>query len=195
MAFLSKSSKNHTRHVVAVGGLTCGLMFSEYLAPLAKKLDEMGYGMVQPLMTSSHQGWGCSSVEKDAAELLSVVQKLKRSYGCEEFVILGHSTGCQDAVMYARNHKEAEFAPKLKGVILQGPVSDREYFSTFPGMEDKLKLCKSMVEQGKGKDVAFRMFEFDGAPVSADRWLALTEKYGQGMLFVIFTRVVCWRCQ
>lgn len=38
-------------------------------------------------------------------------------------VMIGHSTGCQDAVRYLARHKEATDAARVLGVILQAPVS------------------------------------------------------------------------
>lgn len=38
-------------------------------------------------------------------------------------VIIGHSTGCQDAVRYVARHKEAADAARLLGIILQAPVN------------------------------------------------------------------------
>jgi predicted alpha/beta hydrolase family esterase len=37
-----------------------------------------------------------------------------------EIIIMGHSTGCQNALLYLAHRKD----PKVKGVILQAPVSD-----------------------------------------------------------------------
>ncbi len=39
-----------------------------------------------------------------------------------EIIIMGHSTGCQDSLLYLGQGKD----PKIKGVILQAPVSDIE---------------------------------------------------------------------
>lgn len=37
-----------------------------------------------------------------------------------EVVLLGHSTGCQDSLLYIREHQ----CGKVKGIVLQAPVSD-----------------------------------------------------------------------
>lgn len=40
------------------------------------------------------------------------------------FTIIGHSTGCQDAVRYAQRYRSSAAAPPLQAVVLQAPVSD-----------------------------------------------------------------------
>lgn len=37
-------------------------------------------------------------------------------------VIVGHSTGCQDAIRYAERYNKDTQAPPLLGVVLQAPV-------------------------------------------------------------------------
>lgn len=169
--------------MIAVGGLTCGLMYSEYLKPLARRLDEAGWSLVQLLMSSSHQGYGTYGVRRDAEELYDLSRVLKRRYCSECIVILGHSTGCQDAVMYARHHKDKEFAATLSGVVLQGPVSDREYFGSYPECQERLQKARKMIEEGRGKEIAFRMTEMDGAPMTAQRWLDLVSRNGEDDMF------------
>ena len=48
------------------------------------------------------------------------------SKGCGDLwqgvVLIGHSTGCQDAVRYVARHRDAADAARLLGVILQAPV-------------------------------------------------------------------------
>ena len=46
-------------------------------------------------------------------------------------VLIGHSTGCQDAVRYVARHKDDERAAALLGVILQAPVLGREHMLPF----------------------------------------------------------------
>lgn len=40
-------------------------------------------------------------------------------------VLMGHSTGCQDAVRYAAKYGKAEDGPPVLGYILQAPASHR----------------------------------------------------------------------
>lgn len=178
---------NHTKHVVAVGGLTCGHLFTEYVPLLANSLDACDWSLVCPLLRSSHQGWGCSSITEDVDDLMLLSRALKNDFQSSDMVIVGHSTGCQDAVAFSRATKDDDECsakyPRLVGVILQAPVSDREYLDTLPETRNRVALCKEMVKEGRGNEVAFRAWEVDGAPVSANRWLSLTQRRGEDDMF------------
>lgn len=164
MAFLSG---RHPRHVVLVGGLTDGLLFAPYVRPLAARLEERRWSLVQTLLSSSHTGYGCASLDQDAEELHRLACHLRAEYGSQVrgeskgldleeagndrggstcawaacgqlnahaqpafhlllrmvaprthhscayrnylqgMVIVGHSTGCQDAVRYAQRYRAA----------------------------------------------------------------------------------------
>jgi pimeloyl-ACP methyl ester carboxylesterase len=171
VAFISQVENKNRHFFVAVGGLSCGFMFAEYLKPLCSKLDRIGWTLVQPLLTSSHDGWGTGSVGEDSEELHSLLMMLRDTYGMQKAVLLGHSTGCQDAVMCARR-----FGKELNGIILQGPVSDREYLmGAFPNTAERIDLCRKMVEDGREDEIAFRFTEFGGTPITAKRWLSLAD--------------------
>lgn len=44
------------------------------------------------------QGWGLASLDQDAAELLLLSKHLAQQHNSRAWVLMGHSTGCQDAV-------------------------------------------------------------------------------------------------
>ena len=46
-------------------------------------------------------------------------------------VIIGHSTGCQDAVRYVARHTKAADAAQLLGIILQAPVTSLSPLSVW----------------------------------------------------------------
>ena len=113
--------------VVFVPGLTDGLLGVSYVSALATAANRAGFAFVQPTLSSSYRGYGTSSLDKDVEELDSLI-------GCQRIqgllpnksrniVIVGHSTGCQDAVHYVKHgtHKE-----RISMIVLQAPVSDRE---------------------------------------------------------------------
>jgi len=173
--------------LVAVGGLSCGLMFAPYVEELVRVLPEStGWSVVQPLLSSSHSGWGMGSVSQDAKEIDQLVSILSNSYGCKEVILLGHSTGCQDAVMYAQRYM-GRHGVVLKGVVLQGPVSDREFFKGYleeTKHDGLIELSRDMVEAGRGEDVAFVFREWNTVvPVSARRWLSLADVGGEDDMF------------
>jgi hypothetical protein len=92
----------------------------------------------------------------------------------------GHSTGCQDIIRYAQRyghlsssptHQQQEQqeeqqqqhphmnpapAPLLMGLILQAPVSDREYLDHFPHLAQYVDHARQAVAEGRGGDIVFR---------------------------------------
>ncbi|GAA5854015.1 hypothetical protein JCM8547_008194 [Rhodosporidiobolus lusitaniae] len=114
--------------VVWIGGLGDNLASTAYVPTLAAKLNaiegEGGWGLVQANLRSGGSGWGGSNVEEDAEGLAKVVEYF-RAGGRQKIVLMGFSTGCQDAIAYSHLQASSSF-PKLDAVILQAPVSDRE---------------------------------------------------------------------
>lgn len=72
-----------TRHAILVGGLSDGLLFTAYCAPLAARLQAVGWSCVQPLLSSSLSGWGISSLTQDAEELRRLAAVLKQEHGSQ----------------------------------------------------------------------------------------------------------------
>lgn len=87
------------------------------------------------------------------------------------FVIVGHSTGCQDAVRYAQRHRADPDTAPLLGVVLQAPVSDREWLASQPGTAERLAKAEGMMAAGQGEEVCYRAFDIDGTAVTARRWV------------------------
>lgn len=170
---------NHRRHVILVGGLGDALLFAQYPVRLAEQLDAIGWSLVQPLLRSSLTGWGVASLDKDVQDMVLLTKHLKTAFNSERLVLAGHSTGCQDAVRYV-NQQHERVIP-AHGVILQAPVSDREYLSMVGETEDRIHICKNMIKKGQGEDIAFR--DEDGTPVTARRFLSLATKGGDDDYF------------
>lgn len=179
-----ESGRAKKKALVAVGGLSCGLLYAEYLQPLYAELQGIDMHLCQPLLSSSHGAWGVGSVSEDAEELRILLECLAGRYDFSEFIILGHSTGCQDAVMYMRKFARGR-GFDVTGVVLQGPVSDREFLHGFlPDTAERIRLCRAMVEKGKAEDIAFVFREFgDMVPVTARRFLSLADVGGEDDCF------------
>lgn len=176
VAFKSPATAKHARcsgqlHLVLLGGLTDGLLFAPYCEKLAAAAGDLGWSLVQAQLTSSYQGWGLSSLDQDASELHLLAKCLAEQHGCSRWVLMGHSTGCQDAVRYVQRYRAED--TKLAGVILQAPVSDREYLSMYPFWEQQLQRAQEMAAAGKAEDVLCRVHDFDGAALTARRFLSL----------------------
>ena len=138
---------------------------------------------MQTLLTSSHQGWGLSYISRDVEELGLLLHCLKNEHHSQGVVLLGQSTGCQDAVATAALYKNDLSAASIVGVVLQAPVSDREWLATQPDTAARLHLAQSLVDAGRSDDVAFRAMEIDGAAVTASRWLSLAAPGGEDDMF------------
>lgn len=141
------------RHAVLLGGLTDGLFAVPWAERLAERLAPLGWDLVQPLLRSSYSGFGVRSLDEDAADLALLAAHLAAAWGSEGLVLVGHSTGSQDAVRYAKLLRERDVPLPLLGVVLQAPVSDREGEAGKPETQKMLELAGAMVEGGRGEEI------------------------------------------
>ncbi|KAK1681377.1 hypothetical protein QYE76_042225 [Lolium multiflorum] len=169
---------NH--QVIFIGGLTDGLLATDYLEPLSVALEVEKWSLVQPLLSSSYIGYGISSLEQDALELDQLISYLINKENSEGVILLGHSTGCQDIVHYMRTNFACSKA--VSGVILQAPVSDREYRATLPETAEMIDLAAKMISEGRGMDLMPREANSD-APITAYRFHSLCAYMGDDDMF------------
>ncbi|KAH9572141.1 hypothetical protein CY35_02G130900 [Sphagnum magellanicum] len=168
------------QQVIFIGGLTDGLLATDYVVPLANALQEEKWSLVQPLLSSSYIGYGTSSLKEDAIEIEKLINYLIYEEQSEGVVLVGHSTGCQDIVHYLRTGGHCSRA--VRGAILQAPVSDREYLATLPGTQPMLELAEKMIQEGKGNDLMPREAS-PQAPITASRYRSLAAYLGDDDLF------------
>ncbi|KAF8937358.1 hypothetical protein EDD21DRAFT_302438 [Dissophora ornata] len=176
-----ESGPDHaTGSVVFIGGLLDGYHALPYLPYLSKALaDQLGFSLIQVMLTSSHMGYGSSSLQEDVRELDVLFTFLREERAKTRLFIVGHSTGCQDAISYAiyGEHRAA-----IQGIVLQGPVSDREFMASSIDMYGKyLRLAQRMINDGKGQELMVR--EVDIAPVTAYRFNSLASVGGDDDMF------------
>ncbi|XP_073009212.1 UPF0613 protein PB24D3.06c [Typha latifolia] len=169
-----------SQQVIFIGGLTDGLLATEYLEPLSFALENEKWSLVQPLLSSSYIGYGTSSLEQDALELDQLIGYLINKENSEGVVLLGHSTGCQDIVNYMRTSFPCSRA--VRGVILQAPVSDREYRATLPETAAMIDLSAKMISEGREMDLMPREANPD-APITAFRYHSLSAYMGDDDMF------------
>jgi len=165
------------RQIVFIGGLTDGFLAVPYLTRLCEVANQTDWGVTQVLLSSSYTGYGISSLESDAAEIDELLVFLKAN-GVVSVVLLGHSTGCQDAVFYMRSPSRSSL---VKGVILQAPVSDREYMATLSNTEVAIKLAKGMKHNGNEEELMPR--DVSSVPITANRFLSLSTQDGDDDMF------------
>lgn len=176
----SSDSKLSTKKCILLGGLSDGLLPVPYTQILADACLESQWSLVQPIISSSYTGFGHGSLERDCNELEELMRYLIDYRNAEEFCLIGHSTGCQDAVYFLKN-AEKELCEKLRVVGLQAPVSDRESASMHDGYEENLKVAQALIYAGKAQEMMPRSAFW--APITAQRFVDLNAKGGEDDFF------------
>ena len=141
VAFESGSSSS-SRCMILLGGLTDGLLSLPYAERLSLKLQSISqpYSLIQPLLRSSNLQYGWHTIDNDIEDLRTLIDYLvNHRTDLKSIILMGHSTGCQDIIHYLRQEK---VHPKITRVILQGPVSDREYLTRLSSTKDQLNYCR-----------------------------------------------------
>jgi pimeloyl-ACP methyl ester carboxylesterase len=177
VAFEHDSGEPPTHLLLWVGGLGDGLLTVPYPSMLAQKLPPH-WALVEVMLLSTLNGFGVSSLQQDVKELKECVKYFRNLMGENgKIVLMGHSTGCQDAMEYVTGPGKDSRLP-LDGVILQAPVSDREAIGDSLGESHKkiVETAQAFVQDGRSDDVlplALGKSLFGKAPISAYRWLSL----------------------
>lgn len=182
---------NHAHLLVFIGGLGDGLGTVPYVRPLAEALDKLGWSTVEIQTRSSFVGWGSGSLVRDNEDILAAVEYLKdlqkETNETAKIVLMGHSTGSQNALYYAsKNITDGGDIPTLDGIITQAGVSDREFFSTqvtSQDLADSLALAASSADPANTFMPAKYTSQFFPAPITAARWLDLISPKGADDFF------------
>lgn len=169
--------------LIWIGGLGDGLLTVQYPNVLARTLPS-SWSLVQPVLSSSYNGWGTSSLLRDAKELGRCVEYFKGLRPQAKVVLMGHSTGSQDCMEYVVG-PEAATRPAVQGIILQAGISDREGLQgamSDAQYGESCRIAQQWVDEGRGQDVlplsvTTKVF---GAPSSAERWLSLASPNHDG---------------
>ena len=166
--------------IILVPGLSDGFMSLNYTEHLSKELIAINFSLVQVNLSSSFYQFGISSLQNDCKELTQLVKYIKSEYDFQKIVFLGHSTGTQDALWFA---KYSEACKLIDGFILQAPVSDRDSM-------DEMDSTPCMLEEACKLKVAYKMDtllseKFEGAPITAYRYLSLAERLGDDDMFSV----------
>ncbi|KAK4991494.1 hypothetical protein LTR66_006528 [Elasticomyces elasticus] len=160
-----------------VGGLSDTLHSVNYPYVLAQKLGPK-WSLVQVSLSSAGPGWGHGSLGEDVEELDKCVRYFKERRPGGRVVIMGSSTGCQDAMHYLVGPGARDRA-EIEGAILQAPVSDREALVSSLSSTEYTYSChlaQDYVANGRGEDCLPSKASnsiFGTTPISARRWLSL----------------------
>jgi len=170
-------NKTNRKHLIFIPGLTDTFLSNKYL-PLLANLSSL-WNVVQLFTSSSHIGYGTSSLQSDCEELDKLVDFLVGEWECDKIVLLGFSTGAQDCIAYLKCGRHAN---KINGVIFQGPVSDRDFMMTQPNTQYYKQLAKEMIDSGKADELMPREAE-KNAPITAYRYNSLAGRLTHDDMF------------
>jgi len=174
------SSAMSPKKLILVGGLSDGLLPVPYTSLLEEACHQNDWSLVQPVLSSSYLGFGHGSLERDVSELEELLEYLSDFRNGQEFAIVGHSTGCQDAICFLE-HAKPVFRQTVKLVALQAPVSDREGSELEEGFAEKLQTAEEYVRQDRGDEMLPRSHHW--APITARRFVSLHAKGGSDDYF------------
>ena len=164
-------SLDSSQCLIILGGLTDGLLSLPYIDNLSSSIQSKSYSLIQPLLRSSYFHYGWHSIDDDVQDLKSLIDYLNdHRKHLESIVLMGHSTGCQDIVHYLR---QQNIHPKIHRVILQGPVSDREYASTLESTKDQLNFCYQNRKTNSNEWLPRSLHQ---TPLTIQRCLSLNER-------------------
>ena len=177
---LTSSRTACSNAVILVPGLTDGFMSMNYTEHLSKELHAINFSLVQVNLSSSFYQFGISSLQNDSKELIQLVKYVKNEYNFQKIVILGSSTGTQDALWFA---KHSEACKLIDGFILQAPISDRDVMTEMDSTPNMLEEARKL--RTGGRLDALLSERFEGAPITAYRYLSLAERLGDDDMFSV----------
>ena len=160
---------------ILLGGLSDGLLPTPYTAELDDICHQHDWSLVQPILSSSYTGFGHGTLDRDVEELQELMHYLCSHRQAQDFCLIGHSTGCQDAI-HLLQHANEDILQHLKVVVLQAPVSDREHLQQEEGYTQHLEYAQTLQHEGKGDELMPRQAFW--APITVQRYLDLAERGG-----------------
>ena len=80
-------------------------------------VTEGGWHFVQPLLSSSYLGYGVTNLTNDSEEVDALLSHLVEELHVTRVVIVGHSTGCQNALHFLSS--DAATRAVVTGIVLQ----------------------------------------------------------------------------
>lgn len=162
---------------ILIGGLSDGPIPTPYTKLLETECHNLGWSLVQPVLSSSYLGFGHGSLARDSTEIGKLLEYLSAHHDAEQFALVGHSTGCQNSIHFLKYGQE-DVVEKVKVVALQAPVSDRE---TEEDHSEFISHAQKLVAQQKGEEMMPRSAFW--APITASRYLSLLDINGEDDFF------------
>lgn len=171
--------------IIFIGGLGDGLLTVPYVPTLNEKAIPEDWCIFQINMTSSYNGWGTGSLDRDIKEIGLLVKYLRGKLNKKKVILFGHSTGCQDSIHYLLKR-----GSDIDGIVLQAPVSDREgmelgFEESGQNLQEYNHEARYVFEKHGPDALLPKKFSkaFFGAPLNAYRWISLAEAGGDDDYF------------
>eukprot|EP01066_Platyproteum_vivax_P020483 Platyproteum_vivax@DN8395_c0_g1_i1.p2 len=101
-------------------------MSYKWIQSLSDQLAAIGCALIQVNMSSSWNQFGFCTLFQDADDLYQLVTYARKTYKYQKIVMIGHSTGCQDLMMYLRLWGGEQADTKLDCAVMISGVSDRD---------------------------------------------------------------------
>lgn len=179
-------AKPGKKAVLWVHGLT-GRFYSEprFLAVVAQACDEADLGFAvfnnrgHDYVTSTHRldandpkGYTYQTIGASVESFTDSIHDIDAgiqfliNQGFTEVVLVGHSTGANKVCYYAA----AVDDPRVAGIVLSGPMSDRYSASDEETRQKNLRLVEQKIREGKGDEI---MTGLDFLPLTPNRWMSL----------------------
>ena len=155
-------------------------MTLKYTEHLSKELLKIDCSLVQVNLSSSFLQFGISSLQSDSKELTQLVKYIKNEFCFQKIIFLGHSTGTQDALFFA---KHSDASVMIDGFILQAPISDRDIMAGMESTPHMLEEARKLKIEGRMD--ALLSEKLEGAPITASRYLSLAERLGDDDMFSV----------
>ena len=156
--------------IIFINGLGGTLVSPNYLEKLNEMCKKLNIKLLVPQF-DSHPAFQLKPIESDLTNLLELLDD--QSQNLDEIVLMGHSTGCQVSLLFI----EKFMNKKIKGVILQAPVSDVE------GMEIDVKDLSEYLNKARNN----KYVEFNDQIFLSERFLSLYERNNKEDLFSSWT--------
>lgn len=179
-----ETNRNATHKCILLGGLSDGFLPTPYTLALAEQLQNISspWSLVQVILSSSYTGFGHSSLDQDARELEELMDYLSQHHHAQQFALIGHSTGCQQIVHYFLLLLQASSKKtNIHSVFLQAPVSDREHAVDQDPQAVAQYIRRALQEHTDPSTMMPRAAFW--APITAQRYLDLHQKYGKDDYF------------
>lgn len=154
------------RTVVLVGGLGDRMLSLSYIQDFLGLCANHKIRLVIPELTS-YPNFQTVAIDQDIEDINDMLGTIEG-----EIVLVGHSTGCQDILLYMEKYSNTN----VKGIVLQGPVSDIEC------LPEQVLAQRSAHIADFGR-TSSRFVEIDGVVWLKERFATLFTRRGKEDLF------------